>query len=253
MKLREQNTIQLLRAIVHALKLLKTLSTETPIKAMEYQMESNVTTAKSLTVFTSTVIAANSINDATEKMVTARLKNPVRQYTVNVPADAWQAIAQAPEQYRELLNASLIKAAEGIIRKWVNEYQSVPTEIPAIRLTAEAIIAEATDGNSNNLSKDELTAAWKESATYKLLTGKQAYRDNRAYREAFGRYEELLLKLAGRNTVYKPEELDTILAKLDESDLTTEMGAYIIRRIDAIKNKPVKMTDVDMSLLDSVN
>ena len=54
--------------------------------------------------------------------------------------------------------------------------------------------------------------------------------------------------MAAKNASYKEEELDKILAKLADEDLTGEFGIFIVRRIEQIRNKPVT-AEVDLDLL----
>ena len=70
----------------------------------------------------------------------------------------------------------------------------------------------------------------------------------KAFRQAVSNFGDLIGKLSGKTSQFTPKELDTILAKLDESDYETQMGAFVVRRIDAIRNRPVK-ADVDMDML----
>ena len=63
-----------------------------------------------------------------------------------------------------------------------------------------------------------------------------------------GKFEELILKMAAKNAAYREEELDKILAKLADDDLTGEFGTFIVRRIEQIRNKPVT-AEVNLDLL----
>ena len=74
------------------------------------------------------------------------------------------------------------------------------------------------------------------------------YAQEKAYRVAVNAYSELVLKFSGRTSRFEERELDQVLAKMSEEDLTTELGSFIIRRVEALKNKP-QPTAVDYDIL----
>jgi hypothetical protein len=157
-------------------------------------------------------------------------------------------LAAVPEAYRGLLDAILEKAARDILSAYLNGFTQWPTTIPADRFTHDALVECASGANSNWLSKEELEQAWKASATRKAFYGDARFSSNPAYRKAVGKFEELILKMAAKNAAYREEELDKILAKLDDEDLTSEFGTFIVRRIEQIRNKPMT-AEVDLDLL----
>jgi len=53
--------------------------------------------------------------------------------------------------------------------------------------------------------------------------------------------------MSGKTTQYKESELDLILAKLENNDIDSEIGSFIMRRVESIRNKPAKeMIDMDI-------
>ena len=185
---------------------------------------------------------------ADERIITARFKNPARSATVCIPAEPFTALASVPDAYRGLLDAILEKAARDILSQYLAGFSVWPTTIPADRFTHDALLEQASGANSNWMSKEELEAAWKASATRKALYGDARFGSNPAYRKAVGKFEELVLKMAAKNASYKEEELDKILAKIADEDLTGEFGTFIVRRIEQIRNKPMT-AEVDLDLL----
>ena len=183
-----------------------------------------------------------------ERIITARFKNPARSATICIPADPFTMLASVPDAYRGLLDAILEKAARDILSACLNGFTLWPTTITADRFTHDALLECASGANSNWLSKEELEAAWKASATRKAFYGDARFGSNPAYRKAVGKFEELVLKMAAKNAAYREEELDKILAKLDDEDLTSEFGTFIVRRIEQIRNKPMT-AEVDLDLL----
>ena len=184
-----------------------------------------------------------------ERLIIVRFKNPARAAAIAIPAEPWVSLrADVPAAYTGLLDAVLEKAAKDILATTLASFTTWPTEIGADRFTLDALMEQASGSNTGWLNKDELAAAWKASATRKTFYGDARFSSNPAYRKAVGKFEELVLKMAAKNAAYREEELDKILAKLDDEDLTSEFGTFIVRRIEQIRNKPMS-AEVDLDLL----
>ena len=181
---------------------------------------------------------------ANERLITARFRNPARMASVVIPADAWTtldaAMNEAAAAYKPLMAAVLETAAKAILTRRIGDMQLFPTEIDDSIFSADAILAEATSGNSEWMTKEELSTAWDASATRKKFTNHPNYVSNAAYRKAVEAYKDMVLKLAGKTTQYEESELDVIVSKLDSHDLESELGAFILRRVEQIRNKPAK-------------
>ena len=191
----------------------------------------------------------NVISNMGERLIIVRFKNPARAAAIAIPADPWERMKrEVPLAYASLLDAVLEKAAKDILATTLASFTTWPTEIGAERFTFDALMEQASGSNSGWMNKDELAAAWKASATRRAFYGDSRFGTNPAYRKAGGKFEELILKMAAKNAAYREEELDKILAKLDDDDLTGEFGTFIVRRIEQIRNKPMT-ADVDLDLL----
>ena len=191
----------------------------------------------------------NVIQLASERLIIVRFKNPARAAAIAIPADPWERMKrEVPLAYASLLDAVLEKAAKDILATTLASFTTWPTEIGADRFTFDALMEQASGSNSGWMNKEELAAAWKASATRRAFYGDSRFGSNPAYRKAVGKFEELVLKMAAKNAAYREEELDKILAKLDDDDLTSEFGTFIVRRIEQIRNKPMT-ADVDLDLL----
>ena len=186
---------------------------------------------------------------ANERLIVVRFKNPARAAAIAIPSEPWHTMrAEVPEAYAGLLDAVLEKAAKDILAATLSSFTTWPSDIDAMRFTLDALMEQASGSNTGWLSKDELAAAWKASATRRAFYGDARFSSNPAYRKAVGKFEELILKMAAKNAAYKEEELDKILAKLDDEDLSSEFGTFIVRRIEQIRNKPMN-AEVDLDLL----
>ena len=186
---------------------------------------------------------------ASERLIIVRFKTPARAAAIAIPAEPWNSMrADVPMAYAGLLDAVLEKAAKDILAVTLSSFTTWPTDIDADRFTLDALMEQASGSNTGWMNKEELAAAWKASATRKTFYGDPRFGSNSAYRKAVGKFEELILKMVAKNAAYKEEELDKILAKLDDEDLSSEFGTFIVRRIAQIRNKPMN-AEVDLDLL----
>lgn len=185
----------------------------------------------------------------TERIITARFKNPARSATIVLPTTVWDDLSNVPEQYRAILDAVLENAAKSILSKHLNAYSLWPASLDAGYFAPAAIVDEATNANNTWLTKEELDAAWRDSATRKQWVTRADYATSAPFRKAVAKYEELILKLSGKTSQFSPDDLDLIIAKLNPTDHTTELGSFVLRRVDAIQNRPVKTNDANVDLL----
>ena len=184
-----------------------------------------------------------------ERLIIVRFKNPARAAAIAIPAEPWERMKrEVPLAYAGLLDAVLEKAAKDILATTLASFTTWPSEIDALRFTFDALMEQASGSNSGWMNKEELAVAWKASATRKAFYGDVRFGSNPAYRKAVGKFEELILKMAAKNAAYREEELDKILAKIADEDLTGEFGTFIVRRIEQIRNKPMA-AEVDLDLL----
>lgn len=185
-----------------------------------------------------------------QRMLTARFRNPARMAAVAIPADAWATMESSlptDSPYKMLLSAVLESAAKSILTKRIGEMSLFPSEIDDAIFSADAILAEAAGNNTDWMSKEELTAAWEASATRKAFITNANYVSNAGYRKAVDAFRDLIIKLSGKTTQYTESELDKMVAKLDASDIDTELGAFVLRRVEQIRNKPAKAAfDLDL-------
>lgn len=185
-----------------------------------------------------------------KRLIACSFRTPARFAAVMVPAAPWEQLAQAVPnaQYRQLLEAVMDKAARNILAARIESMAVFPSEIDDAIFSADAIMAEAIGGNSDWMTKEELTAAWEASKTRAKFITDARYASNQAYRKAVNAYAEMVLKLAGKTTTYTPEECDAIIAKMSPEDMDTELGSFVARRIEAIRNKPAKPA-IDLNVL----
>lgn len=214
----------------------------------------NANTAHSVTIHTS---QANASAEAMEqaqrgektRAIVARFKAPARAAFLNIPAGAWHnlTINGVPDNYRVILEAVLDSAAKKIISNILSTYDVWPGTLDAMLFTESNMLDSAT--GSDWMTKEEIEAAWRDSATRRKWVTSPNYASNAAFRKAVSHYEALIVKLAGKTSSYTPADLDLMLAKMEPADLSTELGSFAARRIDAIKNRPNRQEVVNVDLL----
>ena len=185
-----------------------------------------------------------------KKLVEVSFRSPARYAACFIPADAWDQLSDSVGNpvYKALLSAVLEKAAKSILSARLENMSVFPREIDDSIFTADAILSEAAGNNSEWMTKEELTAAWEQSATRAKFTQNPRYAGDINYRKAVNAFADMVLKLAGKTTTFKPEECDKILVKLDAADMDTELGSFVVRRLEQIRNKPQR-TEVDLDCL----
>ena len=213
------------------------------------QTMQTVGTIENVATHTDREAAALTANN-NEKTITQRWKAPARSVSVNVSATPWEQLElEIPEQYRALVGAVLESAAKSILKRHIEAYSSLPSTLPAKAFTMDALLTEAQDGNSDWMTKDELQTAWEQSTTRKQFLSNPNYAQSAGYRKAVNYYSDLILKLAGKTSSFKPDELDIIIAKLNEQDAHTDLGAFVCKRVEQLRNKPSRSAEVDLDLL----
>lgn len=197
----------------------------------------NVTGA-TLMIYTDVKVAANALlTTPGTRLIVQPFRNPARHAAILCPDAAWADTATLPEQYRGLIATVLENAAKSILKSYVSSYSLQPSTIPAALFTPDAIMSEAAGNNTEWLSKEELTAAWETSATRKQWITDSRYASMREFREVVNYYADLIKKLSGKTSAYKPEDLDLIVAKLRSEDHDTELGMFVLRRVDQLRNR----------------
>jgi len=183
------------------------------------------------------------------KTIFARINNPTRKFWVQIQPTAWAEIQDAPEQYRAVIEAALDNAAKQILTDYVKAYTVSPSELPAHIFSAESILDRAGDNDSAWLSKEELETSWKESDTRKRIIETQKYKDSAEYRRVANLYAEYILKLSGKRADIPRDKLDWILAKIEDTDLESEFGLFVSRRIAQLKTRKEVNKEIDLDLI----
>ena len=159
------------------------------------------------------------------------------------------ALETVPTSFRPIVEAALMTAARDILSDYIKGYAVgvFPTEVEAGMFSYPAILDKANNAGITWLSKEEITELWKQSATYRIWIADSRFKGVPKFAKAVHYYSDLITKLSGKTSSYKDSDLDLMLAKLKEEDLSTPLGGFVVRRVEALKAKPqVEEVDADM-------
>lgn len=161
-------------------------------------------------------------------------------------ADGWQVFTvvesfasglESLGTWADLVNSVLMQQASDTLKNWRTGNPD-STMIPA-HLFTQAALRESymLDGSGAiSFTREQLDSEFSKSATWARIVGSAMYKQNAQYRAIASVFKDKILALAGRSHgSITDEDLDKILAKLEESDLDSQLGAYVVRRIQKIK------------------
>ncbi len=192
------------------------------------------------------VTSAVALAGIGQRVITKNWKQTANQTSkersVIVPAECVTA-PEVPETFRALVESALLSAAETVLRDHVNSEGDSCFEIPS-ELFHRPNLIETFMGRESWMSKEALDVAFTGSATWKRIATRPEFASNAAYRKQAEFFKASILKLAGKTASIKPEVCDTILAKIEDSDLSTEFGAFVVKRLNQIKNRAVDEFDL---------
>lgn len=187
----------------------------------------------------SSIASAAAIVGIGERVVSAKWKQTANQTSkeraVILPMEVLLA-PEVPEAFRPLVESCLLASAEQTLKDFVNlnenNYEMLPSLFGRGQLTENFLTkSEAW------LSREDLEKAFTMSATWKRISGNPNFATNKTFQNIAGQYRDAILKLSAKTAYLAPELRENILAKLSEDDLSTEMGAFILRRFDQMGKK----------------
>lgn len=138
------------------------------------------------------------------------------------------------EQFRPLVEAVLLKQAEESLKSFVNGNPN-SMELSSNVFSRPQLCEDFLSSGSGWMSKEALEQGWNASATWKRITNRSEFQTNALYRKQAEVFKDAILKMSGKATAYSAEKCDLILSKLEPDDLATEMGGFIVRRIQQMK------------------
>ena len=196
--------------------------------------------------------SANASAQAGELIVSEKWKETANQQAkeraVCLPFECLKA-PEVPESFRALVEAALLQSAKATLKAFVNDspnsYEADANLFCRPQLVENFLAEQA----GMKVSKDRLCEMLEQSATWQRIASRPEFvRKDAHYMRAVNQFKEALLGITARTCAHSEEKLDTLLAKLEESDLSTEFGVYVSRRIANLKKKPTT-EEFDLSAL----
>lgn len=172
--------------------------------------------------------------------------------------DGWQVHCVIPSfsqhiselgHWSELVNSVLLRQAVDTLKQYRTN-TPMATSIPVSMFTAEQMREDyLSGGDSGSMTREELEKAFCNSSTWKRIAGSEKFKTMQQYRSVAELFKNRILALAGRSHgSITDTDLDKILAKLEEDDLVSPFGAFVIRKIQQIKKareEAVNEIDID--------
>lgn len=188
--------------------------------------------------------ATTVADSATQYILTSTKKankeaqRDARSLSVVLPTKMFAA-ADVPSEYRDLVRAILVSTAESKLNDWADSFAALmPTHVSEELFTVASLSEHYLTKNQGDwIGKAELNVLWNQSATWQRIVGSRNYKENKAYQKAASELQDLVLKMAGKVTMIPPAKLDKIVAKLEDSDLESKLGVFILRRAEQMKAK----------------
>ena len=153
--------------------------------------------------------------------------------------------------WSEVVNSVLMQQASDSLKSWRlnNPIAShVPRSLFSVQQLREDFLA---GGAGLSMDKETLEKLYCASSTHALFTGSDKFKFNAQYRTLVDVFKGKIVSLAGRSHgSLSDSDLDAMVAKLADDDLSTQFGVYVVNRIQQIKKRREdEGTEMDLSAL----
>lgn len=154
---------------------------------------------------------------------------------------------EVTEAFRAVVESVLASAASETLKSFVGENPN-SFEIPESLFTREALCESFLSRADNWMSKEALELGFTKSATWARIVSRPEFEGNYTYKAQANKFKDAILKLSGKAVQMTPDQCDKILVTLSEDDLETEFGAFVCKRLAALKAKAAE-NEFDLSAL----
>ena len=153
--------------------------------------------------------------------------------------------------WSEVVNSVLMQQASDSLKSWRlnNPITShVPRSLFSVQQLREDFLA---GGAGMAMDKETLEKLYCASATHQAFITSDKFKFNQQYRTLVDVFKGKIVSLAGRSQgSLSDSDLDAMVAKLADEDLSTQFGVYVVNRIQQIKKKREdEGTEMDLSAL----
>lgn len=195
----------------------------------------------------SSIASAIAILSIGEKMISVKwnetTKQTKREAAVLIPMECVSAV-DVSESFRALVESALNSQAESVLKSFCTDNPN-SFEIDSSLFDRPNLVESFLNRGSNWLNKKELELQFTASATWKRICSRPEFQNNKTYQAVANRFKDTILKLSGKATVLTAEDSDKILSKIENSDLATSFGEFVVSRLDSMKNRKSEEIDFD--------
>jgi hypothetical protein len=170
-------------------------------------------------------------------------KQTAKERSVLIPFEVLKA-PEVPESFRALVESALMSQATEVLKAFCDENPN-SFEVSSELFTRTNLVESFLTRGENWMTKTELEVAFKASATWKKFISDERFQSNQAYKNAVSAYWDSILKLSGKNVSFTADKCDGILSRIQDDDLETEVGQFIVKRVNAIRAKSSEAIDFD--------
>lgn len=153
--------------------------------------------------------------------------------------------------WSEVVNAVLLQQASDSLKQFRTNNPMAST-VPASMFTAAQLREDFLAGGSGlSMDKETLEKLYCASSTHQAFINSDKFKFNQQYRTLVDVFKGKIVSLAGRSHgSLSDSDLDAIVAKLHDSDLSTQFGVYVVSRVQQIKKKREEEgNEMDLSAL----
>ncbi|HEY9661551.1 MAG TPA: hypothetical protein V6C65_24100 [Allocoleopsis sp.] len=140
-----------------------------------------------------------------------------------------EVFTQNAGEFGDVVQKVLRDSAEKVLKDYCNENPD-SFEIPDELFTVQALCEEFLSGGGTWIGKKDLEQFFCAGDTWQRIVNREDYKLNPSIRRAAEAFKDAVLKCSGKVSIVPAKMRDAVLAKLTESELSTEWGGFIARR-----------------------
>lgn len=201
-------------------------------------------TAESLTVYAEESHAAAVIpNNGQFFLLTAGQKANEKQ-----GRDAWKRTVIVPSfaasladcgKFAGLINATLINAAEDVLRDALMQSKLAASSVPAALFAVDALLGRALVAAQGGMTAELFEREFLASATWQTIINGEKYKSSEQARAMANLFKDKVMRLNGKidaaAAALSEADLLVIASKLHDDDQHTMIGQRIASRVDEIQ------------------
>lgn len=174
--------------------------------------------------------------------------------------DGWQVFAVVPAfgadigslgAWSEVVNSVLLQQASDSLKTW-RLNNPIASHVPRSLFSVQQLREDYLAGGAGlSMDKETLEKLYCASATHQTFITSEKFKFNQQYRTLVDVFKGKVVSLAGRSHgSLSDSDLDAIVAKLADDDLSTQFGVYVVSRVQQIKKKREEEgNEMDLSAL----